>query len=90
MLDELGWLTLPQRRQEAHLNLFYKIINDLAQVASEGVLIEAYKGTWENTIWNSVRLVIQLAIMDSSFSIKLLVHGTGLDSLKPCHWLYLG
>ena len=45
MLDELGWTPLSQRRQEARLILFYKIINGLAQVPFEGVLVEAYKGT---------------------------------------------
>ena len=41
MLDVLG----SQRRQEALIILFYKIINDLAQVPFEVVLVEAYKGT---------------------------------------------
>ena len=45
MLDELGWPPLSQTRQEAQLILFYKIINGLAQVPVEGVLIEAYKDT---------------------------------------------
>ena len=45
MVDELGWPPLSQRRQEARLILFYKIINGLAQVLFEGVLVEAYKGT---------------------------------------------
>ena len=45
MLDVLGWVPLSQRRQEARLILFYKIINGLAQVPFEGVLVEAYKGT---------------------------------------------
>ena len=45
MLDVLGWTPLSQRRQEAWLILFYKIINGLAQVPFEGVLVEAYKGT---------------------------------------------
>ena len=45
MLDVLGWSPLSQRRQEARLILFYKIINGLAQVPYEGVLAEAYKGT---------------------------------------------
>ena len=47
MLDVLGWTPLSQRRrgQEARLILFYKIINGLAQVSFEGVLVEAYKGT---------------------------------------------
>ena len=52
MLDVLGWTPLSQRRQEARLILFYKIINGLAQVPFEGVLIEAYKGTRRNhKIW---------------------------------------
>ena len=45
MLDVLEWTPLSQRRQEARLILFYKIINGLAQVLFEGVLLEAYKGT---------------------------------------------
>ena len=45
MLDVLGWTPLYQRRQEARLILFYKIINGLAQVPFEGVFVEAYKGT---------------------------------------------
>ena len=45
MLDVLGWTPLSQRRQEARLILFYKIINGLAQVHFEDVLVEAYKGT---------------------------------------------
>ena len=38
VLDVLGWTPLSQRRQEARLILFYKIINGLAQVPFEGVL----------------------------------------------------
>ena len=45
MLDVLGWTPLSQRTQEVRLILFYKIINGLAQVPFEGVLVEAYKGT---------------------------------------------
>ena len=33
-----------QRRQEARLILLYKIINGLAQVPFDGVIVEAYKG----------------------------------------------
>ena len=40
-----GWTPLSQRRPEARLILFYKIINGLAQMPFEGVLVEAYKGT---------------------------------------------
>ena len=48
MLDVLGWPPLSQRRQEARLILFYKIINFLTQVPFEVVLVEAYKGTRRN------------------------------------------
>ena len=44
MLDELGWPPLSQRRQVAQLILFYKIINGLAQVPFEGILVKVYKG----------------------------------------------
>ena len=51
MLDVLGWTPLSQRRQEARLILFYKIINGLAQVPFEGVIVDAYKvGTWKSAI----------------------------------------
>ena len=45
MLDVLGWTPLSQRRPEAQLILFYKIIKGSAQVPFKGVLVEAYKGT---------------------------------------------
>ena len=44
-----GRLFLKGDRQEARLILFYKIINGLAQVPFEGVLVEAYKVLEENT-----------------------------------------
>ena len=44
MFDELGWPPFSQQRQEPRLILFYKILNGLAQVPFEGVLIDAYKG----------------------------------------------
>ena len=37
MLDELGWPILPKRRKDARLILFYKIINNLAQVPYEHI-----------------------------------------------------
>ena len=43
----MSWIDpfFSQMRQECRLILFYKIINGLAQVPFEGVLIEAYKDT---------------------------------------------
>ena len=78
MSDELEWPLLSQRRQEVRLILFYKIINRLAQVPFEGVLIEAYTALEGITIINSNRLVIHLDSMDSRFSLKLLVHGSSV------------
>ena len=89
MLDELGWTPLSRRRQEARIVQFYKIINGLAQVPFEGVIVGAYKGIRRKHHMKFRRLAIQLASMDSRFFLRLLVHGTGLLSLKLRHWLYL-
>ena len=48
ILDEVGWPPLSQRRHEARLILFYKIINGLAEVLFESVLIDTFKGTKSN------------------------------------------
>ena len=48
MLDVLGWTPLSQRRQEARLILFYKVINGLAQVPFEGVLSRYIRVLEEN------------------------------------------
>ena len=45
LLDELGWPILSKRRKDAQLILFYKIINNLAQVPHEHILTKAYEGT---------------------------------------------
>ena len=89
MLDVLGWTPRSQRRQEARRILFYKIINGLAQVPFEGVLVEAYKGTRRKHNMKFRQLGDATSQYGQSFSVKLLVHGTGLLSLKLCHWLYL-
>ena len=90
MLDVLGWTPLSQRRQEARLILFYKIINGLAQVPFEGVLVETYKGTRRKHNMKFRQIGHTTSQYGQSFfSLKLLVHGTGLLSLKLRHWLYL-
>ena len=89
MLDVLGWMLLSQRRQEARLILFYKIINGLAQVPFEGVLVEAYKGTRRKHNMKFRQIGHTTSQYGQSFFLKLLVHGTGLLSLKLRHWLYL-
>ena len=89
MLDVFGWTPLSQRRQEARLILFYKIINGLAQVPFECVLVEAYKGTRRKHNMKFRQIGHTTSQYGQSFFLKLLVHGTGLLSLKLRHWLYL-
>ena len=100
ILDELGWpchLFL-KGDSEARLILFYNIINGLRTTklltvghncSSKASLLRRIRVLEESITWNLDRLAIQLASMDSRFFLKLLVHGTGLLSLKLCHWLYL-
>ena len=70
MLDVLGWTPLSQRRQEARLILFHKIINDLAQVPFEGVLVEAYKGTRRKHIMKFRQIGHTTSQYGQSFSPK--------------------
>ena len=88
MLDVLGWTPLFQRRQEARLILFYKIINGLTQVPFEGVLAEAYKGTRRKHSMKCRQIGHTTSQYEQSFFHKTIVHGTGLLSLKLRHWLY--
>ena len=90
MLNVLGWIPLSQSRQEARLILFYKIINGLAQVPFEGVLVEAYKkGTRRKPSMKFRQIGHTTSQYGQSFSRKLLVHRTCLLSLKLRLWLYL-
>ena len=73
--------------KEARLILFYKIINGLAQVPFEGVLVEAYKCTRRKHTMKFRQ--IGHTTGQSFFFLKLLVHGTVLLSLKLRYWLYL-
>ena len=45
MLNKLGWHSLSKRREDDRLILFYKIINNLAKVPHEHILVKAYEGT---------------------------------------------
>ena len=85
----LGWTPLCQRRLEAQLILFYKIINGLAQVLFEGVLVEAYKRTRRKYNMIFIQIGHTTSQYGQSFFLKLLVHGTGFLSLNLHHWLYL-
>ena len=72
------------RRQEAQLILFYKL-NSLAQVPFEGVLVEVYKGTRRKLNMKFRQIGHTTSQYGQSFSLKLLVHGMGLLSLKLHH-----
>ena len=52
MLDELGWPILSKRRKDARLILFYKIINNLAQVPHEHILKKLMKVLGRKTTTN--------------------------------------
>ena len=90
MLDELRWPPLSQGRHEARLILFCKIINGVSQVPFGGVLIESYKGTRKTHNRKCRQMCHTTSQYGQSFSLKLVVHGTDLLSLKLRHWLYLG
>ena len=68
---------------------FTKLLTVWHKCPSKASLSRRIRVLEENTTLNLDRLAIQLAGMDSRFSLKLLVHGTGLLSLKLRHWLYL-
>ena len=84
------WQGIKQSNGTTVINLFYKIINGLAHVPFKGVLVEAYKGTRRkhNMKFRQIDHTTKARI-DSCFFLKLLVHGTGLLSLKLRYWLYL-
>ena len=81
MLDVMGWTLLSQRRQEARLILFYKIINGVAQVPFENVLVEVYnyKGTILQHIVNLCLTTKEFPISCKSSIIIPLIKKPGLD-----------
>ena len=69
---------------------FTKLLTVWHKCPSKASLLRRIWVLKENTTWNLDRLAIQLASMyGRSFFLKLLVHGTGLLSLKLRHWLYV-
>ena len=83
--DMLGWTPLSQRRREARLILFYKIINGLAQDPFKIALVEAYKCTRRHNM--KFRQIGHTTSQygQSFFPNYTIVHGTGLLSLKLRH-----
>ena len=77
--------TVIKLRQEARHILFYKIINGLAQVPFEGVLVEAYKGPRRKHNMKFRQNGHTTSQYGQSFPPKISVHGTGLLSLKRRH-----
>ena len=73
MLDVLGWTPLSQRRQEARL-----IINGLAQVPFEGVLVETCKGTRRKHSMKFMQIVHTTSQYGQSFFPKTISAWNGL------------
>ena len=69
--------------------LFYKIINGLAQVPFEGVLVEAYKGTRRKHNMKLRQIGHTTSQYGQSFFPKTISAWNGLLSLKLRHWLNL-
>ena len=85
MLDELGWPILSKRRKDARLILFYKIINNLAQVPHEHILIKAYEGTRKK---NNHKFTF---FSQNCRSILVdVIHGISYHSLIPLLWRIFG
>ena len=82
MLDELVWPPLSQRRLEARVILLYKIINGLAQVPFEGVLIEAYKGTRRKRNMKFKQIGHTTSQYGQSFFLKTISAWNGLAFAK--------
>ena len=64
---------------------FTKLLTVWHKCPSKASLLRRIRALAENTICNLDRFVIQLASMDSCFSLNLLVHGKGLLLLKLRH-----
>ena len=83
--DELGWPILSKRRKDARLILFYKIINNLAQVPHEHILTKAYEGTRKKNNHKFRHIAVNTSpySLGSRFSPKLSVRGISCHSLIP-------
>ena len=86
MIDEFRWPPLSLRKHEPRLILFYTIINGLAEMPFECVLIEAYKGAISKHNKKLRHICHPTSHYGQLFSLKLLVHGTILLSPKLHHW----
>ena len=67
---KLGWPILSKRRKDARLILFYKIINNLAQVPHEHILIKAYEGTRKKNNHKFRHIAVNTSQYRQSFSPK--------------------
>ena len=84
MLDELGWPILSKRRKDTRLILFYKTINNLAQVTHEHFLTKAYGGTRKKNNHKFRHIAVNTSqYIGSHFPPKLSVYGISCHSLIP-------
>ena len=91
MLDELGWPILSKRRKDARLILFYKIINNLAQVPHEHILIKAYEGTRKKNNHKFRHIAVNTSQYRQSFFHKTVGPWIAMhkDWSLQCHFLVL-
>ena len=88
LLDVLGWTPLSQRRLS--LFCFTKLLMVWHKCPSKASLSRRIRVLEEHNMKFLDRLAIQLASMDSRFSLKLLVHGTGFHVCVYCSILLSG
>ena len=97
MLEELTWVLLSKRRENARLILFYKIINNLAMVP-HSCLEKADGRTWKkhnlkfrHIGYNDSNNVTTWILMDNRSFLNVLVRGMALlkKLQRPTLWIYL-
>ena len=90
MLHNLGWQSLDGRRQDQRLVLFYKIINGLASVETEDMLLlfaPNVKGEWVDSNFQIIDLLVPPRAAGVAGTI-IFVHIANFATLLP--WLHVG
>ena len=91
MLHDLGWQSLDGRRQDQRLVLFYKIINGLASVETEYMLLLLFapnvKGKWVDSNFQIIDLLVPPRAAGVARTL-IFVHIANFATLQP--WLHVG
>ena len=72
MLSILGWDTLSDRRRDAKLTLLYKIINHLAEVPTEDILVPADPRTRANHSYKFKCIQAKTTVFRHSFFVSII------------------